>query len=261
VNLLNIYLELYLDPHNIDTDRDEIMETMIKYLAQGYISKLEALYSGLKKNKNEAFRLSEIRFLILYMNSFKKEFSRFMKVQTSSLLSQSDKNGKKSVIMPSNADVHQRLNMMTSKIEMIYNEIADLLTESGNPEYVSIVESTETASSSKSSIRISKYEAVFRFRNTLSTEAYNYYKAWKLYVQKIISSQDSRKYINEEYYTLVEYMYRNLTYQDNYTDALVNSFKKFIISSINYVYSCEKANWTLYIIIFIFRIHSLLLNK
>ena len=54
-------------------------------------------------------------------------------------------------------------------------------------------------------------------------------------------------------------MFNTLTSKTSH-QILVQSYKTFISTSIDYVFSWEKANWNLYIIVFIFKINSMLLK-
>jgi hypothetical protein len=75
----------------------------------------------------------------------------------------------------------------------------------------------------------------------------------------VINSRDSRKLINEEHLALAKLIFNSLTSKHS-NELTIQSYRTFISTSIDYVYSCEKENWTLYIIVFIFQINSILLK-
>ena len=95
--------------------------------------------------------------------------------------------------------------------------------------------------------------------NTRSKESMSFNSIWKDYVNIITTSRDSRRLIDEEHLVLAKLMFNTLTSRDS-NPKIVESFKTFLSTSIDYVYVCEKANWTLYIIVFIFKINSMILN-
>ena len=65
--------------------------------------------------------------------------------------------------------------------------------------------------------------------------------------------------VNEEHLALAKLIFDSLTNKQS-SELTIQSYRTFISTSIDYVYSCEKANWTLYIIVFIFQINSILLK-
>lgn len=65
--------------------------------------------------------------------------------------------------------------------------------------------------------------------------------------------------MDKEHLQLANLMFKTLTDKNSH-QLLIQSYKTFISTSIDYVFSCEKANWTLYIIVFIFKINSMLLK-
>jgi len=93
-----------------------------------------------------------------------------------------------------------------------------------------------------------------------SQESYNFSVVWRKYVDSVKNSRDSRTLIDKEHMELADLMFKTLT--SKYSNSLsIQSYKTFISTSIDYVYSCEKKNWTLYIIIFIFKINSMVLKR
>ena len=95
--------------------------------------------------------------------------------------------------------------------------------------------------------------------NTRSDKSLSFNSIWKDYISIITKSRKSRKLIDDEHKVLAELMFNTLTSRES-NPKIVESFKTFLSTSIDYVYVCEKANWTLFIIVFIFKISSMILN-
>lgn len=98
-----------------------------------------------------------------------------------------------------------------------------------------------------------------RATNLRSNESYNFTRIWNRYVEAVVKSRDSRRLINDEHRVLAQLIFDTLA-QKNKQDSMIQSFKTFISSSIDYVHSAEKENWTVFIIIFIFKVQSMILN-
>ena len=109
------------------------------------------------------------------------------------------------------------------------------------------------------SIRTAKPGSKSKTTNTRSQESSNYTNLWSNYIKVVIDSRESRKLIDQEQLGLAKLIFENLTSPTS-NALMVQSYKTFISTSIDYVYSCEKANWTLYIIIFIFKVNSMVLK-
>jgi hypothetical protein len=107
--------------------------------------------------------------------------------------------------------------------------------------------------------RLVQPEKVIKIANLRSNIAKSLANVWNKYIGKIVSKNTTRKYINQEQYALANLLYKHLT-KENANPIIVQSYKTFLSNCINYVYLCEKESWTLYIIIFIFKLNSMLLE-
>ena len=88
-----------------------------------------------------------------------------------------------------------------------------------------------------------------------SSKSTNFKTLWMNYVNTVRNSRESRKLIDKEHEELAMLIFKNLT--NKWTNPLlVQSFRTLLSQSIDYVYSCEKANWTLYIVVFVFKVNS-----
>ena len=117
---------------------------------------------------------------------------------------------------------------------------------------------TTTANSSKSSViyRPSKVKNTINTRNYVS---YKFSRIWKIYQNTVVKSRAIRINIDREHNEFAKFIYDQLTNLE-LDDAVGISFESFINNVISFIYKCEKASWTVYIIIFMLRIKAMILT-
>ena len=106
-----------------------------------------------------------------------------------------------------------------------------------------------------------------KMKNRRSNESLGFGKAWAHYVKKISTSRYVRELNNTEQNDVANFVYDILTKDipisdEEYSKDKLNmySMKKFIANSIDYACDCEKETWTVYLVIFIFKLHANILK-
>lgn len=107
-----------------------------------------------------------------------------------------------------------------------------------------------------------------KLKNRRTNESLGFGNAWAFYVRKVSTSRYVRELNNKEQNEVADFVYETLTKDiaitdDEYSKDKLNiySMKKFIANSIDYACDCEKETWTVYLVIFIFKLHANILKK
>jgi len=162
VNLLNIYLELYLDPRNTDTDPEEVMGPLVSKLAPSFIEKVKNFREKFKIEDTTSYKMSELKYLVMYMQSFKNEFTKYMKKINDATLSKKKKGSmtlSKHFAGAVDLDKYQKINVLINQTEILHKDLVDQLEQSENIEIqgflkVSKATSLEMMSFGSSSTRL-----------------------------------------------------------------------------------------------------------
>ena len=157
------------------------------------------------------------------------------------------------------APLYQYVKIKLSSIEEIYNDIIEEIKKSTD-EYLEIDLETIEKHINHNITTISKREGSSKFCSCRSDESLELNKIWKDYINYVSSSRDGRQLVDKEHHALVNVMFNSIT-KEHSNPLTVQSFKKFISGSITFTYTTEQTNWSLYIIIFVFKINSLLLDQ
>ena len=101
-----------------------------------------------------------------------------------------------------------------------------------------------------------------KIKNRRSKNAIGFGKAWAYYVDKICNSRYVRDLINLEQEEVAVFMYDTLTKIEKTSEDGYNleSIKKFISNAIDYSCDCENDTWTVYLVIFVFKLFGNILK-
>lgn len=282
VALINIYTQLYLSPSHSDTDKDELLYIYDSYLSNIYIQKLNSFNNRTDFEDPSTYKKSEFKFLLDYMQKFFISIKKYIELSLEDKLKE---NYGKSFSFSQNLTSQSRreslqidivsIKKRINEVDQAYGMIFERLDEGYGKDIADIVEGIfeeretglsaeikrERRSTKKGKISGLQKQALRagRMRNQRSEESNSFAVVWRMYVDAILRSRKAEKFINEEQHSLAELIFETLTKKHS-NDLMVQSYKKFMRNSIDYVYTCEKANWTLFIIIFIFKINSMVLN-
>jgi hypothetical protein len=280
IAIINIYTQLYLSINYSDTDPDILLSAFNERLVPEYIKRIEEFTLRVDLNNTDSYKRSEMKFLIDYMQNFFISIKRFIEVDTRDDFKRKFKGGSrksfstKGVFKTEVKEIIEVREQMGS-IEEAFNNIISKLERFDNEEVkniINVAQNQKRLGNQKKdgdednplvhAMQTMKFNNS-REENQLSTkrneESNNLHKAWRNYVETLVADRNCRQMIDEEHQQLAQLIFDTMTSQEE-SSLAVQSYKSFLKTSIDYVYKWEKANWTLYIIIFIFKLNSMILD-
>ncbi|CAI2387002.1 unnamed protein product [Moneuplotes crassus] len=280
IDLLNIYTQLYFHERYSNITKSELEECMTTLTSQ-YLQKLNDFNSVSDFDQPDNIKNSSMKFLLIYCRSFFKRMEKHYKfIAEKDLTSRhhavsSFKGGEYSP-RASALGGFEALKKKKQEIEQLIDQIYERMENTGEDKYHDIIdeindmEETELPSSdpslrsnfNKSSRITIKRGHTMKEKNNATNRSqlsHVFTTIWNRYIKDISTKRSSRILVDKEHIDLANLMFKTLTNKNSHV-LLQQSYKTFISTSIDYVFSCEKANWNLYIIVFIFKINSMLLS-
>ena len=259
INLINIYIQVYLNSKYSDSDKETIAKEFTDKIAPQYIEMLNSFNSSTDFKELGTLNKSKLRFLMIYMQYFILNLKSYLNMSDENNTHSNFSRGDTGVEFPSQV-VRMRANQMVKlKLESVdeaYSDIFNKLKTTDNKEIeeeIKII--TSIRESTDNNLRIDK---TIKSRSSRSEESGFFNNIWKDNIKSIVVSRSSRLIVDKENATLVDLVFDTITNEDS-KQQIVESFKRFISTSIKFIWLTEITNWSLYIIIFVFKINSMLL--
>ena len=258
-NLINIYIQIYLNSKHSDSDKETIAKEFSDKIAPQYIEMLNNFNSSTDFKDLGSLNKSKLRFLMIYMQYYILNLKSYLNMSDENNTHSNFSRGDTGVEFPSQV-VRMRANQMDKlkleSVEEAYSDIFHKLKTTDNKEIEEEIKIITSIRESKDhNLRIDK---TIKSRSSRSEESAFFNNIWKDNIKSIVVSRNSRLIVDKENATLVDLVFDTITNEDS-KQQIVESFKRFISTSIKFTWLTEITNWSLYIIIFVFKINSMLL--
>ena len=258
IDLVNIYIQVYLNLKFSDSNRDQIAREFVDFIAPSYIESLNNFNNNSEFKDVNTFNKSKMRFWMIYMQNFITSIRKYLNVPNES--PKANKNTKLQYYSSTafgRSKLGQAVISKIATIEELYIKVLKRIENAHNEDLDA--ELQEVYYKSKRDSHVSKREGSIKLNSSRSVESLNFGNIWKDYIGSIVNSIEGRKLIDREHDHLVNLMFNTIT-NENSNSLTVESFKKFISASLTFIYNTEKSNSNLFIIIFVFKINSMLLK-
>ena len=258
-NLINIYIQIYLNSKHSDSDKETIAKEFSDKIAPQYIEMLNNFNSSTDFKDLGSLNKSKLRFLMIYMQYYILNLKSYLNLSDENNTHSNFSRGDTGAEFPSQV-VRMRANQMDKlkleSVEKAYSDIFNKLKTTDNKEIEEEIKIITSIRESKDhNLRIDK---TIKSRSSRSEESAFFNNIWKDNIKSIVVSRSSRLIVDKENATLVDLVFDTITNEDS-KQQIVESFKRFISTSIKFTWLTEITNWSLYIIIFVFKINSMLL--
>lgn len=260
IAIINIYMQLYLNSTYSSTDKDEVLDEFTNKIGKSYMRELTKFNIESDFENHTTFKKSKLKFLMDYMQTFLKGIKRYVETAQDDQLEEGQQKNTSYARTHTPRSLINRMgaakNVM-SDIDQAYGAVLERLDNTDNDDVALILKgihneyeyggSTYVGSkrSQQQTIGITAAKSIRIFKpsinsdkmtNLRSVESANFTKVWRMYIHTITNSRETRQIIDSEHIELAKLMFDTLTNKDSKT-YLVKSFKTFISTSIDYVYT------------------------
>ena len=259
INLINIYIQVYLNSKHSDSDKETIAKEFSDKIAPQYIEMLNNFNSSTDFKDLGSLNKSKLRFLMIYMQYYILNLKSYLNMSDENNTHSNFSRGDTGFEFPSQV-VRMRANKMDKlkleSVEEAYSDIFNKLKTTDNKEIEEEIKIITSIRESKDhNLRIDK---TIKSRSSRSEESAFFNNIWKDNIKSIVVSRSSRLIVDKENATLVDLVFDTITNEDS-KQQIIESFKRFISTSIKFTWLTEITNWSLYMIIFVFKINSMIL--
>ena len=261
-DLVNIYIQVYLNTKYSTTNKEDIANDFVSYISVDYIQMLNNFNQNSDFSNLSTVKRSTLRFLMIYMNLFLISMKRFMNISTEFTTNKSFivKSGVQNeflyqIVAPKTI---QNAKNQIAVIEDIYSEILNRL-ENSNQEGLQEILQEIYFHKNKDIANIFRRVGSTKFNNSRSVESSTFNNIWCQYANYISSSREGRALVDKEHYSFVNVIFNTITNESSHP-LTVQSYKKFISGGISFMYLTQSSNISLYMIIFLYKIYSMLLS-
>ena len=259
INLTSIYIQVYLNNMYSESNKELVAKEFNEKIALRYIEMLDDFGANTDFTDTYSMSKSKLRFLMIYMKQYICYLKTYLNLSEDSKYKNSLLRNNTGVEYSSQAirtRVQQSVNSKLSKIDDAYSVVLRKLEESNNEDLDE--ELWKIRELSNDSLVKEKLIKISNTKTLKSKESLYLCKIWKNYVNYIVSNRKSRQLVEKEQASFVNLIFTSIV-DKSLGRSVARTYKRFIGASITYSYLSEITRWNLYIIMFIFKINSMLL--
>ena len=258
IDLVNIYIQVYLNPKYSDSNKEQIAREFVDFIAPAYLEIQSNFNSNSDFKDMSTFHKSALRFYLIYMQNFITSLKRYLNMSNENFRNIKNSKGNSQFVTSfGRTKLGQSVISKIILIEELYSKILKKIENSHNDELDAELQGIYIKN--KNDSHVSKREGSIKVNSSRTAESINFEDIWREYISSIVNSNDGRKVIDREHNELVNLIFNTIT-NENSNPLTVESFKKFLSASITFIYTTEKSNSNLFIIIFVFKLNSMLLK-
>ena len=258
IDLVNIYIQVYLNPKFSDSNKEQIAREFVEFIAPAYLEIQNNFNSNSDFKDMSTFHKSTLRFYLIYMQNFITSLKRYLNMSNENFRNIKNSKGNSQFVTSfGRTKLGQSVISKIILIEELYSKILKKIENSHNDELDAELQGIYIKN--KNDSHVSKREGSIKVNSSRTAESINFEDIWREYISSIVNSNDGRKVIDREHNELVNLIFNTIT-NENSNPLTVESFKKFLSASITFIYTTEKSNSNLFIIIFVFKLNSMLLK-
>ena len=260
-DLVNIYIQIYLNTKYSIGNKDDIASDFVNYISADYIEMLNDFNLKVNFSDPSTFKMSTLRYLMIYMNIFIISIKRYINISSDFtkagyvIKSGAHNEFASQIIAPKTT---QNAKNQIAIIEDIYSEILQKL-ENSNLKRIEEELFEIYYHKNKDIANIYKRVGSSKFTSSRSEESCNLNSIWWEYANYISSSREGRALVDKEHHSLVNIIFNTITNEGSHP-LTVQSYKKFISGGISFMYLTQNSYLSLYMIIFLYKIYSMLLS-